>query len=160
VRVGFGTRVFLKSHNLLIPLNLKNVQIVPSADLRYTAGTQTLSEETEVGYETTRACAYLRVSTTSKTKRGEAVALDFHVARMLGLGCIDAGAEPDKRFSKAWRSPEKAGWIRVHLKGSPSEIGYQHGYLLASEIGDARRVAELDLAWRMRGRTERGWAGR
>jgi hypothetical protein len=26
------------------------------------------------------------------------------------------------------------GWINVHLEGSPSAIGYQHGYLLAAEI--------------------------
>jgi Phospholipase B len=29
---------------------------------------------------------------------------------------------------------DKNGWINVHLQGSPQDIGYQHGYLLANEI--------------------------
>ena len=41
----------------------------------------------------------------------------------------------DKRdvLSKASRE-NKNGWIYVHLEGSPSDIGYQHGYLLADDI--------------------------
>jgi hypothetical protein len=35
---------------------------------------------------------------------------------------------------------EKGGWIYVHLEGSPEEVGYQHGYLLADEIADLLRV--------------------
>src|SRR5262249_18853234 len=31
---------------------------------------------------------------------------------------------------------ERNGWIYVHLEGAPSRVGYQHGYLLAPEIGD------------------------
>src|ERR1700752_2057508 len=31
---------------------------------------------------------------------------------------------------------ERNGWIYVHLEGSPSRVGYQHGYLLAEEIRD------------------------
>jgi hypothetical protein len=41
--------------------------------------------------------------------------------------------KPVDRLAKATRS-EKAGWIYVHLEGSPADIGYQHGYLLAKEI--------------------------
>lgn len=41
----------------------------------------------------------------------------------------------DPRLSKATRA-DKAGWIYVHLEGSPKDIGYQHGYLLATEIDD------------------------
>ncbi|HVV05921.1 MAG TPA: C45 family peptidase [Puia sp.] len=29
---------------------------------------------------------------------------------------------------------DSSGWIYVHLEGSPSDIGYQHGYLLAEDI--------------------------
>src|ERR1700733_13666106 len=39
----------------------------------------------------------------------------------------------DPRLLKASRM-NKAGWVYVHLEGSPSEIGFQHGYLLAPEI--------------------------
>jgi Phospholipase B len=35
---------------------------------------------------------------------------------------------------------ERDGWIYVHLEGTPEEIGYQHGTLLASEIADFLRV--------------------
>ena len=35
---------------------------------------------------------------------------------------------------------ERNGWIYVHLEGSPSEVGYQHGYLLAREIEESLRV--------------------
>ncbi|HUA19429.1 MAG TPA: C45 family peptidase [Bryobacteraceae bacterium] len=51
----------------------------------------------------------------------------------------------DPRLTKAFRRPEQNGWIFVHLEGSPSEIGFQHGYLLAPEIEDAQRVVALGL---------------
>src|ERR1700686_5524569 len=37
------------------------------------------------------------------------------------------------RLAKASRE-NKNGWVYVHLEGSPSDIGYQHGYLLSNEI--------------------------
>jgi hypothetical protein len=52
------------------------------------------------------------------------------------VSCQSSGKEkiskPD-RLAKASRE-NKNGWVYVHLEGSPSDIGYQHGYLLASEI--------------------------
>jgi hypothetical protein len=42
-------------------------------------------------------------------------------------------------LAKALRT-ERNGWIYLHLEGSPDEIGYQHGWLLAREIEDALRV--------------------
>lgn len=51
----------------------------------------------------------------------------------------------DPRLSKGFRNPERNGWIFVHLEGTPSEIGFQHGYLLAPEIEDAHRVIVLGL---------------
>ena len=41
----------------------------------------------------------------------------------------------DPRLAKATRV-DKAGWIAIHLEGSPATIGFQHGYLLAPEIDD------------------------
>ena len=38
----------------------------------------------------------------------------------------------------------RGGWIYVHLEGSPHDIGYQHGYLLAPEISDAFEVVRLE----------------
>ncbi len=46
---------------------------------------------------------------------------------------------PGPRLDGSYRF-EKNGWIYVHLQGSPADIGYQHGYLLAPEIADAFRV--------------------
>jgi len=42
-------------------------------------------------------------------------------------------AEADARLKHSFRRPDNNGWIFVHLEGSPSEIGFQHGYLLAPE---------------------------
>lgn len=53
--------------------------------------------------------------------------------------------KPDGRLKNSFRRPEVNGWTLVHLEGTPSEIGYQHGYLLAPEILDMRKLAELEL---------------
>lgn len=37
------------------------------------------------------------------------------------------------------------GWIRVQLQGTPTELGRQHGQLLAPEIADALKTAKLLL---------------
>ena len=50
----------------------------------------------------------------------------------------------DARLAKASRE-DKAGWIYVHLEGSPRDIGYQHGCLLAAEIDDLIRSMQLSL---------------
>jgi hypothetical protein len=50
-----------------------------------------------------------------------------------------ASERPDpatvQRFGPAYRYP-RAGWIVLHIEGSPYERGYQHGRLLAPEIAD------------------------
>ncbi len=48
--------------------------------------------------------------------------------------------QPDARLKNSYRRPEKSGWTFVHLEGTPAEIGFQHGYLLAPEIRDALKV--------------------
>src|ERR1051326_4443319 len=53
--------------------------------------------------------------------------------------------QSDNRLKKAFRRPPQNGWIYVHLEGSPSEIGFQHGYLLAAEIEDAKKTVALGL---------------
>jgi hypothetical protein len=54
-------------------------------------------------------------------------------------------SQSDPRLAKASARPELNGWIFVHLEGTPSEIGFQHGYLLAPEIEDAQKVIALGL---------------
>jgi len=45
----------------------------------------------------------------------------------------------DDRMKGSYRF-ERNGWIYVHLEGSPEQIGYQHGRLLAKETEDLLRV--------------------
>jgi hypothetical protein len=49
---------------------------------------------------------------------------------------------------------ERDGWIFVHLEGSPSQVGYQHGYRLSAEIQDLLRVTKPFLLET----TKRDWA--
>jgi hypothetical protein len=57
-------------------------------------------------------------------------------ALVLTLALTLVSSEPDPLLRKASRAPEHNGWIQVHLEGTPAEIGFQHGYLLAAEIED------------------------
>src|SRR5262245_44602791 len=48
----------------------------------------------------------------------------------------------EARLQKAYRF-QQGGWTYVHLEGSPSDIGFQHGYLLAPEIADSFAAIKL-----------------
>ena len=52
----------------------------------------------------------------------------------------------DPRLAGAFRRPTEQGWTYVHLAGTPAQIGFQHGYLLAPEIDDALQVEKLELS--------------
>jgi hypothetical protein len=52
------------------------------------------------------------------------------------------GGPADPRLAGAYRF-DRGGWVYVHLKGSPAQIGFQHGYLLAPEISDALQAVKL-----------------
>jgi hypothetical protein len=56
-------------------------------------------------------------------------------------GAQDSSPPDHGRLRGAYRS-EQDGWIFVHLEGSPEQIGFQHGHLLAAEIGDLLRVVK------------------
>ena len=51
-------------------------------------------------------------------------------------GSSDPRLEGSCRFSRG-------RWIYVHLEGTPSQIGFQHGYLLAPEIADGFKAVVL-----------------
>jgi hypothetical protein len=70
-----------------------------------------------------------------------AVALLFATAAAL----ISSDPATDPRLKNASRAAERNGWIQVHLEGSPSEIGFQHGYLLATEIGDNFKAISAEM---------------
>jgi hypothetical protein len=58
-----------------------------------------------------------------------------------------SSAGPGYRF-------EKGGWTYVHLEGTPEQIGFQHGALLAAEIEDMVGVIKLESEHS----TKRDWA--
>src|ERR1700741_203359 len=66
-------------------------------------------------------------------------------------GANDPAVDP--RLKKAYRFTQD-GWTYVHLEGSPSEIGFQHGYLLAREIEDAFHAVQVEDTYS----TRRDWA--
>ena len=61
-------------------------------------------------------------------------------------------APDDPRLLSAYRF-ERGGWIYVHLEGTPAEIGYQHGVLLAPEIADALNAYRIGATHQ----TKRNW---
>jgi hypothetical protein len=74
---------------------------------------------------------------------------------LVGLTAFQSGsvAKDDSKAMKAFGQGvarrlrggyrlERGGWIYVHLEGSPERIGFQHGYLLASEIYDAYQAVK------------------
>lgn len=56
-------------------------------------------------------------------------------------------------LAKASRA-DTNGWINVHLEGTPLEIGFQHGWLVAAEIDELLKA----LAHFLEGSTKRDWA--
>lgn len=66
------------------------------------------------------------------------------------IACSIKNANPLSKASKE----RKNGWVYVHLEGSPSDIGYQHGYLLAGEIDTAIRAVSYDFEHQ----TNRSWS--
>ncbi|MGD0346792.1 MAG: C45 family autoproteolytic acyltransferase/hydrolase, partial [Terracidiphilus sp.] len=56
-------------------------------------------------------------------------------ATLVTAFAASAAAAPDARLHDAYKFNE-GGWTYVHLQGSPEQVGFQHGYLLAREIED------------------------
>ena len=71
------------------------------------------------------------------------------------LKTSETSSTDDKKDVLAKASREnKNGWIYVHLEGSPSDIGYQHGYLLANDIDTSIQAVSYYLAHD----TKRDWS--
>src|SRR5258708_5277223 len=68
-------------------------------------------------------------------------------ALLATIGLVSAAREhsSDARLKKAFRKPAQGGWIFVHLEGTPADIGYQHGFLLAPEIASAHKAVKLAI---------------
>jgi len=75
------------------------------------------------------------------------VLISFAFTAIVSLSCIAASssaANPPVELQGAFRVPEKNGWTYVHLQGTPHQIGFQNGYLLAPEIDDMLKVVILE----------------
>jgi hypothetical protein len=73
-------------------------------------------------------------------------------AGALFYGC-KTKAPTDSRLGSATRT-DKNGWIYISLAGSPSDIGYQSGYLVAREIDTMIRL----LKYYLPGNSGKDWA--
>jgi hypothetical protein len=83
--------------------------------------------------------------------------------------CLLPFCGPADSFARAWQLPDppaastrdlqgayrfdRGGWVFIHLQGTPRQVGYQHGYLLAPEIADALASVKL----RDTHETQRDW---
>jgi hypothetical protein len=57
-----------------------------------------------------------------------------------------AGSRPAAETSQAWPGYrfQAGGWTYVHLEGTPAQIGFQHGRLMAAEIEDLVHVQKVE----------------
>jgi hypothetical protein len=83
--------------------------------------------------------------------------MEHIMRRLVGLllvfvSTMYAGGD-DPRLKNSTRE-DKNGWIYVHLEGTPAEIGYQHGYLLAPEIDDCIKMFTFYFE---KGSTQKDW---
>ena len=69
----------------------------------------------------------------------------LRLAAFVFAACAAAAAQTthDPRMGNAYKFPQ-GGWTYVHLEGSPAQIGFQHGVLLAPEIQDTFEVFKLE----------------
>src|SRR5258708_11223878 len=67
------------------------------------------------------------------------------------VSCAQSPAQPSQ-MQGSYRF-ERGGWIYVHVEGPPERLGFQHGYLLSTEIDDLLRVLKPFLLHE----TKRDW---
>ena len=95
-------------------------------------------------------CANTRQSASLTTEQTKIVA---------NTSSPDATAPSLTEVQQSWllkaNRHEKAGWVYVHIEGTPRERGFQHGYLLAKEIAECLRVARAD--WKHQSSMEWSW---
>jgi hypothetical protein len=77
--------------------------------------------------------------------------LPIALVALVALFAQSASAS-DPRLEKSYRF-QQGGWTYVHLEGSPTDIGFQHGYLLAPEIADGLEAIKLSDTHQ----TQRDW---
>jgi Phospholipase B len=93
----------------------------------------------------TRAVGLVSSSlTASPTPMANPAATAFTRPRAASAAAVVQRGSNNPILAKAYRF-ERGGWIYVHLEGSPHDVGYQHGFLLATEIADGFAAASLEM---------------
>jgi Phospholipase B len=72
-----------------------------------------------------------------------AILLTASMAFGASIAVAAADHENDPRLKGSYKFNE-GGWTYAHLEGTPEQIGFQHGYLLAREIEDNVRVYQTE----------------
>jgi hypothetical protein len=62
---------------------------------------------------------------------------------LLSAAVTAAQPSSDPRLAGSYKFSD-AGWTYVHLQGTPEQVGFQHGYLLAREIEDIVNVYRVE----------------
>ena len=82
--------------------------------------------------------------------------LQLSFAAFLILFISACNTKPEQKTDPLAKASRKdtAGWINIHLEGTPAEIGYQHGFLLANEIDTCLNM----MAYFAEHETKKDWA--
>jgi len=86
------------------------------------------------------------------TRKGLQLFLVLGLLGCVSLACQGKTASPRSDHGGVGEKPdlhgayrfERANWIYVHLQGTPHQIGFGHGYLLAPEIEQAMRAIRIE----------------
>src|ERR1700749_3612843 len=73
-----------------------------------------------------------------------AVLLSVAVVLSLSAKTAPRSSDTPSEIQGAYRLAPKNGWTFVHLQGTPHQIGFQNGYLLAPETADMLNVVKLE----------------
>jgi len=85
----------------------------------------------------------------------------FLVATLFCFTLVSLGTETPSQteIQQSWLSKanrhDKAGWVYVHIEGTPRERGYQYGYLMAREIEQGIKAMRTD--WEYQSATKWSW---
>ena len=76
----------------------------------------------------------------------------FTLGLAIGVSSAEIEATTEKgtiratEYGKGYRF-DKNGWIYVHIEGEPYERGFQHGYLVASELDEILESLKYLTYW-------------
>src|SRR4051812_44645283 len=79
----------------------------------------------------------------------------FSLALALVTLSLNASSPDQSAILAKAKRTEKGGWIYIHTEGNPHDRGFQHGYLLAHEIGECVRNSRV--SWQYKSAMQWDW---